>query len=186
MPAIRRRARIQPLRKFGNPVGEAVGVQPYTAWQQAFDPLLTPGARNYWKTHNFKSIPDGLIDVVIEYIKTLPSPQCEIFFGAIGGATKRPASDATAYAHRDAEFVMNVHGRWDDPADDERCIAWSRAYFEASAPFASAGAYVNFMTSDEQDRVRAAYGSNYDRLAMVKKKYDPSNLFRTNWNVKPA
>jgi len=177
---------IQPLRKFGTPVGEHVGVQPYTAWQKAFDPLLTPGARNYWKTHNFTSIKDELIDVVIQYINTLPSPHCEIFFGAIGGATKRPAPDATAYAHRDAEFVMNVHGRWETPEEDERCIAWSRDYFKASAPFASAGAYVNFMTAEETNRVKSAYGVNYDRLAKVKGKYDPDNLFRTNWNVKPA
>ncbi len=177
---------IQPLRKFGKPVGAHVGVQPYAAWQKAFDPLLTPGARNYWKSHNFTTIADGLIDVVIEYVKRLPSPHCEIFFGAIGGATKRPAPDATAYPHRDAEFVMNVHGRWETPAEDERCIAWSRDYFRASAPFASGGAYVNFLTADETDRVRAAYGPNYDRLARVKAKYDPNNLFRTNWNVKPA
>jgi len=177
---------IQPLRTFGNPVGEHVGVQPYAAWQKAFDPLLTPGARNYWKSHNFTTIADGLIDVVIEYVKRLPSPHCEIFFGGIGGATKRPAPDATAYPHRDAEFVMNVHGRWETPAEDERCIAWSRDYFRASAPFASGGAYVNFLTADETDRVRAAYGPNYDRLARVKAKYDPNNLFRTNWNVKPA
>jgi FAD/FMN-containing dehydrogenase len=177
---------IQPLRKFGKPVGAHVGVQPYTAWQKAFDPLLTPGARNYWKSHNFTTIADGLIDVVIEYVKRLPSPQCEVFFGGIGGATKRPAPDATAYPHRDAEFVMNVHGRWETPAEDERCIAWSRDYFRASAPFASGGAYVNFLTADETDRVRAAYGPNYDGLARVKAKYDPNNLFRTNWNVKPA
>ena len=99
---------IQPLRKFGKPVGEHVGVQPFTAWQKAFDPLLTPGARNYWKSHNFTILADGLIDVVIEYVKRLPSPHCEIFFGAIGGATMRPAPDATAYAHRDAAFVMKV------------------------------------------------------------------------------
>jgi FAD/FMN-containing dehydrogenase len=177
---------IQPLRKFGKPVGEHVGVQPYVAWQKAFDPLLTPGARNYWKSHNFTTIADGLIDVVIEYVRRLPSPHCEIFFGGIGGATKRPARDATAYPHRDAEFVMNVHGRWETPEEDGRCIAWSRDYFRASAPFASGGAYVNFLTADETDRVRAAYGLNYDRLARVKAKYDPENLFRTNWNVKPA
>jgi len=177
---------IRPLQGLGQPVGQHVGVQPYTDWQQAFDPLLTPGARNYWKSHNFTTLADGLFDVVIEYVERLPSPQCEIFFGAIGGATKRPAPDTTAYPHRDAEFVMNVHGRWTDAADDERCIAWSRDYFSASAPFASAGAYLNFMTADEEDRVRVAYGSNYDRLARVKKQYDPENLFRTNWNVKPA
>jgi FAD/FMN-containing dehydrogenase len=176
---------IQPLRKFGKPLGEHIGVQPFTAWQKAFDPLLTPGARNYWKSHNFTTMADGLIDVVIEYVKKLPSPHCEIFFGAIGGATMRPAPDATAYAHRDAAFVMNVHGRWETPAEDERCIAWSRDYYRASASFASAGAYVNFLTADETDRVKVAYGQNYDRLAKVKRKYDPENLFRTNWNVKP-
>lgn len=177
---------IKPLRTFGTPLGEHVGVQPYVAWQQAFDPLLTPGTRNYWKSHNFSVLADGLFDAVIEYINKLPSSQCEIFFGAIGGATERQAPDAMAYAHRDAKFVMNVHGRWDDPADDESCIGWARSFFNASAPYASGGVYVNFLTSDEADRVRSAYGSNYDRLAQIKRKYDPDNLFRTNQNIVPA
>jgi len=177
---------IKPLRKFGTPLGEHVGVQPYVAWQQAFDPLLTAGARNYWKSHNFSTLKDGLLDAVIAYVGKLPSPQCEIFFGAIGGATTRPAPDSTAYPHRDAKFVMNVHGRWEDPADDKRCIGWARDYFNASAPFASGGVYVNFLTADEGDRVRSAYGPNYDRLAQVKRKYDPDNLFRMNQNIEPA
>jgi FAD/FMN-containing dehydrogenase len=177
---------IDPLRKFGTPLGEHVGVQPYTAWQQAFDPLLTPGARNYWKSHNFSTLQDGLFDAVIESIENLPSPQCEIFFGAIGGATTRPAPDSAAYAHRDAQFVMNVHGRWQEKADDERCIGWAREFFKASAPFASGGVYVNFLTADEGDRVRSAYGPNYDRLAQVKRTYDPDNLFRMNQNIQPA
>lgn len=177
---------IKPLRKFGTPLGEHVGVQPYVAWQQTFDPLLTFGARNYWKSHNFSTLNDGLFDVVIEYIGKLPSPQTEIFFGAIGCATTRPAPDSAAYAHRDALFVMNVHCRWEDSADDKRCIAWARDYFNASAPFASGGVYVNFLTADESDRVRFAYGLNYDRLARVKRKYDPNNLFRMNQNIAPA
>jgi FAD/FMN-containing dehydrogenase len=177
---------IEPLRKFGTPLGEHVGVQPYVAWQQAFDALLTSGARNYWKSHNLAMLNDGLFDTVIESVGKLPSPQCEIFFGAIGAATTRPAPDSTAYAHRDANFVMNVHGRWDDPADDKRCIDWARDFFNASAPFASGGAYVNFLTADEGDRVRSAYGANYDRLAQVKRKYDPDNLFRVNQNIEPA
>jgi FAD/FMN-containing dehydrogenase len=177
---------IEPLRKFGTPLGEHVGVQPYVAWQQAFDPLLTPGARNYWKSHNFSTLEDGLFDAVVESIGKLPSPQCEIFFGAIGGATTRPAPDSAAYPHRDAKFVVNVHGRWEDPADDKRCIGWARDFFNASAPFASGGVYVNFLTADEGDRVRSAYGPNYDRLAQVKRKYDPSNLFRMNQNIEPA
>src|SRR5690606_9408303 len=177
---------VQPLRGFGTLLGEHIGVQPYINWQKAFDPLLTPGARNYWKSHNFTKLDDGLFDAVIEYIGTLPSPQCEIFFGAIGGATTRKPPDFTAYAHRDARFVMNVHGRWDDPADDKRCIAWARDFFAASAPFARGGVYVNFLTSDETDIVRAAYGPNYDRLAQVKRKYEPDNLLRMNQNIAPA
>jgi FAD/FMN-containing dehydrogenase len=177
---------IQPLRKFGTPVGEFVGVQPYVNWQKAFDPLLTTGARNYWKSHNFSTLKDGLFDAVIEYVGKLPSPQCEIFFGAIGGATTKPAPDSTAYAHRDAKFVMNVHGRWDSAAEDKLGIGWARDYFKASAPFASGGVYVNFLTADEDDRIGAAYGPSYTRLAQVKRKYDPKNLFCVNQNIKPA
>jgi FAD/FMN-containing dehydrogenase len=177
---------IEPLRRLGSPFGEHVGVQPYVAWQQTFDPLLTAGSRNYWKSHNLSTLEDGLLDVVVEYAGTLPSPQCEIFFGALGGAAERPAPGSTAYAHRDARFVMNVHGRWEDPTDDTACIGWARDFFNASAPFASGGVYVNFLTADERDRVRSAYGSNYDRLARVKREYDPANLFRMNQNIEPA
>ncbi len=178
-------ALIEPLRRFGSPLGEHVGVQPYVAWQRAFDPLLAAGARNYWKSHNFTTLQDGLLDAVIAAVGTLPSPQCEIFFGALGGATSRPAPDATAYAHRDAQFVMNVHGRWESPADDTHCIRWARDFFQAAAPFASSGVYVNFLTADEVDRVRAAYGPNYDRLVEVKRTYDPDNVFRINQNIAP-
>ena len=177
---------IEPLRRFGTPWGEHVGVQPYVAWQKTFDPLLTPGARNYWKSHNFSTLEDALFDVVVAYVGKLPSPECEIFFGAIGGATTRPAPDSAAYPHRDAKFVMNFHGRWEDPADDERCVGWARDFFNATAPFANGGVYVNFLTADEGDRVRAAYGPNYDRLVRVKRRYDPANLFRMNQNIPPA
>jgi FAD/FMN-containing dehydrogenase len=177
---------IQPLRKFGTPWGEHIGVQPYVDWQKTFDPLLTPGARNYWKSHNFSTLKDGLFDVVVEHAGRLPSPQCELFFGAIGGATTRPAPDSTAYPHRDAKFVMNFHGRWENPSDDKRCIGWARDFFNATTPFSTGGVYVNFMTADEGDRVRAAYGGNYDRLARVKRKYDPDNLFHMNQNIGPA
>ncbi|HSB80287.1 MAG TPA: BBE domain-containing protein, partial [Candidatus Methylomirabilis sp.] len=177
---------IKPLHTFGTPLGAHVGVQPYVAWQQAFDPLLTAGARNYWKSHNLSTLKDGLFDAVIAYIGKLPSPQCEIIFGAIGGATARPAPGSAAYVHRDAKFVMNVHGRWEDPTDDKLCIGWARDFFNATTPFASGGVYVNFLTADEDDRVRSAYGPNYDRLAQVKRKYDPDNLFRMNQNIVPA
>lgn len=176
---------IAPLRRFGDLHGEHVGVQPYTAWQKAFDPLLTPGARNYWKSHNFTEIRDGAVDSMIEYAGKLPSPQCEILIGHIAGAANRIPADATAYAHRDAKFVLNVHGRWNEPEEDDRCIDWARRFFEASKPYASAGAYVNFMTEDERDRVASAYGANYARLAQIKHRYDPENVFHLNQNIKP-
>jgi hypothetical protein len=161
-------------------------VQPYTAWQQAFDPLLTRGARNYWKSHNFSQLSDGAIDVIIDYASTLPSPQCEIFVGTIGGQTARVAPEAMAYSSRDANYVMNVHARWESATEDERCIAWARQFFAKSQPFASGGAYINFLTQDETTRIAFAYGAAYHRLMEVKKKYDPANLFRMNHNIKPA
>ena len=173
------------LRTFGDILGEHVGAQPYTQWQKAFDPLLAPGARNYWKSHNFTELSDGALDAIIEYAGKLPSPQCEIFIGHIAGAANRVAPDAMAYAHRDAKFVLNVHGRWESPAQDVSCIEWARAFFNASAPYASAGAYVNFMTEEEGNRVAAAYGSNYDRLVQIKRRYDPENIFHLNQNIKP-
>jgi FAD/FMN-containing dehydrogenase len=177
---------IAALSEFGTPVGQHVGVQPYTAWQQAFDPLLSAGKRNYWKSHNLSAIEDGLLDVVIDAMDRLPSPMCEMFFAALGGAAGRPSAESAAYSQRDARFVMNVHGRWEDPADDEDCIRWARDVFNATEPFADAGVYVNFLTAEEGDRVSAAYGPNYARLAEVKRKYDPENLFRMNQNIRPA
>ncbi|HTH60538.1 MAG TPA: FAD-binding oxidoreductase [Paraburkholderia sp.] len=177
---------VDEVRRFGTPYGEHLGPMPYEAWQQAFDPLLTPGARNYWKSHNLTTIEDGLIDALIHAIGHLPSPQCEIFFGAVGGQMTRVARDATAYPSRDATYVMNVHGRWDEGADDERCVAWARAFFDASAPFALGSVYVNFLTEEETARIDAAYGPNYERLAAVKARYDPHNLFRHNQNIKPS
>jgi FAD/FMN-containing dehydrogenase len=176
---------IAPVRGFGPAVGEHVGPVPYVAWQQAFDPLLTPGARNYWKSHNFTELSDGALDSIVEFAGRLPLPQCEIFVGLIAGAANRVAPDATAYRHRDAKFVMNVHGRWDTAAEDETGTTWARAFFKASAPYASAGAYVNFMTAEETERIRAAYGANYDRLVAIKRRYDPENVFHLNQNIAP-
>ena len=177
---------IAPLRKFGSAHGEHIGVQHYTAWQQAFDPLLTPGARNYWKSHNFSRLSEGAIDAIIEYAGKLPSPHCEIFIGTIGGQTARVAPEAMAYSSRDASYVLNVHGRWESADDDERCIAWAREFFAKSKPFASGGVYINFLTQDETDRIAFAYGKTYQRLVELKKKYDPTNLFRMNQNIKPV
>jgi FAD/FMN-containing dehydrogenase len=178
---------IEPLRRVATPHGEHLGAQPYVAWQRAFDPLLTPGARNYWKSHNFSQLSDGAIEVVIDFASKLPSPHCEIFVAQIGGQASRIGSDETAYSHRDAKFVLNVHGRWENAAEDQRCIAWARDFFDAAAPHATGGVYVNFMTQEEVDRVPAAYtAAVWKRLVAVKNKWDPTNLFRMNQNIKPS
>lgn len=177
---------IEPLRSFGTAHGEQIGVQPYTAWQQAFDPLLTKGARNYWKSHNFSRLSDDAISTIIEYAGKLPAPLCEIFIGTVGGQTARVAPGAMAYSNRDANYVMNVHARWETAAEDGRCIAWAREFFARSQPYASGGAYINFLTQDEADRIAFAYGTAYKRLTELKKKYDPTNLFRMNQNIKPV
>ncbi|HEX9653822.1 MAG TPA: BBE domain-containing protein, partial [bacterium] len=140
--------------------------------------------RAHWKSHNFAELKDGALDSMIEFASKLPTPQCEIFIGLISGAANRVPADAMAYGHRDAKFVLNVHGRWDDAAEDQKGIAWARQFFKASAPYASGGAYINFMTEDESDRVASAYGANYERLAQIKKKYDPDSVFHLNQNIK--
>jgi len=174
------------LRALGTPVGSHLGVMPFVAFQASFDPLLTPGARNYWKSHNFNDLSDEVLDVVVEYAGKLPSDQSEIFLAQMGGATSRIARDATAYLHRDARFVLNVHTRWKAAGDDRQCIDWARAFFDAAAPFATGGVYINFMPEDEVDRVEETHGENYARLQQVKTKYDPDNLFCVNQNIAPA
>jgi len=176
---------LAPLRAIGKPIADVISPHPFIGFQAAFDPLLTPGARNYWKSHDFLALDDGLLDSLLEYVGTLPDPQCEIFIAQMGGATNRVPTEATAYRHRDAEFVMNVHGRWDAAKHDDRCIGWCRSLFEAASSYATGGVYVNFMTEEEVGRVQAAYGASYQRLVELKRKYDPTNLFRLNQNIRP-
>jgi FAD/FMN-containing dehydrogenase len=176
---------LEPLRKFGQPIADVVGPAPFEGWQQAFDPLLTPGARNYWKSHNFTELSDGAIDALIEYAGNLPTPLSEIFIGQLGGAINRVSPDATAYPHRDAKFVLNVHTRWEDKGMDGKCVEWAKKFFDATARYANGSVYVNFI-SDGEERVANAFGVNYERLAKLKKKYDPSNFFVTNQNIRPT
>ena len=174
------------LRGCGKPVGEHVGAMPFAAWQVAFDPLLAPGARNYWKSHDFKALDRDVERVVCDAVGRLPSDECEVFIGHLGGAVNRVAASDTAYPHRDVEYVINVHTRWREPSQDSECIGWARGLFDALTPHATGGVYVNFMPEDETQRVAAgAYGSNYARLAALKAKYDPTNLFSQNQNIRP-
>jgi FAD/FMN-containing dehydrogenase len=181
------RKAVAPIRALGKPIADVVGPSPFVGWQTAFDPLLAPGARNYWKSHDFVELGDAAIDVMIDHVDRLPSPDCEVFLGHLGGAMSRVPAQATAYPHRAVQFVMNVHTRWSEPSQDEGCIAWARSLFDAMTPHATGGVYVNFMPEEEMQRVsRGAYGPNYERLSKLKARYDPKNLFRMNQNIQPT
>jgi FAD/FMN-containing dehydrogenase len=173
------------LRELGTPLGDGIGPHLFSDFQRAFDPLLTPGFRNYWKSHNFKEISDGLVDAIVHYAGRLPSSQTEIFIAQMGGATNRVAEDATAYPHRDIEFIMNVHTRWEQPTEDEKCISWARDFFKATNFFAAKGVYVNFV-SEGDDNTQEAYATNLSRLRSAKAKYDPENILRSNLNIAPT
>jgi FAD/FMN-containing dehydrogenase len=165
---------VAPFKAIGKPIADVVGPAPFAAWQMAFDPLLTPGERNYWKSHDFIELSDGLIDAVLNAVRTLPSPACEIFIASLGGAINRIPSEATAYPHRDVNFVMNVHTRWSSPSEDKACIAWARAFYDAAAPFATGGVYVNFMPDDEAC-IQAAPTVRTTTASPRSTRYDPRN-----------
>jgi FAD/FMN-containing dehydrogenase len=177
---------VRPLRALGKPIADVISPHPFSGWQAAFDPLLTPGARNYWKSHDFRDLPDAAIKAIVDAARSLPSPECEVFIAHVGGAMARVAPNATAWPNRDAHFIMNAHARWRDKGQDSVGIAWARQLSEATAAFALGTVYVNFMPEDENDRVANAYGTNYHRLAEIKRRYDPDNLFRMNQNIRPT
>jgi len=175
---------LAPLRRIGSPIVDVVGPHSFVAWQSAFDPLLTPGARNYWKSHDLGQLSDDACNTMIEFAGRLPTSECEIFIAGLGGAMGRIAPNATAYGGRAANFILNVHTRWRDPSDDKRCIDWARDFFDKTAPHALGTAYVNFLTEEEGKRLADSYGANYKRLADIKAKRDPRNFFRVNQNIR--
>jgi FAD/FMN-containing dehydrogenase len=176
---------LAPLRGYGDPVADGVAPTPYPAVQRVLDDLYGPGMRNYWTSQNFTELSDGVIDTVVEFAGRLPTPHSDILLHQVGGAINDVAPDATAYPHRDVEFVLTPGARWEDPAQDEACVAWIREIRETLAEHATGGVYVNFV-SEGEERERAAYGENYDRLVELKNEWDPENLFRANQNVAPT
>ena len=176
---------LAPLREYGDPIADAVAPTPYTVVQSILDDLYAAGARNYWTSQNFTELTDDVIDTVVGLVERLPTPQSDVLIHQVGGAINDVAPDATAYPHRDAEFIVSPGARWEDPSDDDACIAWVRECREALAEHATGGVYVNFV-SEGEERERAAYGENYDRLVELKNEYDPGNLFRMNQNVVPT
>lgn len=177
---------LQPLREVGEPIVDLIDTYPYTVFQQMLDAGYAPGARNYWKSQFIEPLSDEAIDLVVEYAATRPSPFTEILIEHLGGAITHTESAATAYPHRDAPFTFNVFPRWEDPTEDEEHIAWAHRFFEAMTPHLAEGVYVNFLSQEGEERVKAAYGDNYERLVELKTTYDPDNLFQMNQNIKPS
>ena len=164
---------------------ELVGQVPYPAINAAFDGLFPKGIRQYWKGNFVKELSDEAIAAHVEHGSKSPTVSSTMHLYPIDGACHRVGPDDTAFGHRDANFAMVVVSAWGDPADDKANTQWVRDYSDAITPYSEQGGYINFMAADDDNRVPANYGGNYDRLVEVKRKYDPGNLFRVNQNIKP-
>ena len=177
---------VQPLKAFGSPLMDVLGPIPYLGQQSLLENAMPPHLRNYWKADFISMVGDGVIQAAVEAFSHVPSPLSSILFFPIHGAATRVTPYATAYPHR-AGIHLGIYSLWNDPDVDEANVAWVRRTWEAIQPFVPGGVYVNELGEDEGDsRVRQAYGGNYDRLARLKAKYDPQNLFRLNANIAPA
>jgi FAD/FMN-containing dehydrogenase len=176
-----------PIRaQFGPPALDWVGPISHPALNSMFDGLYPAGDQWYWKADFVKEIPDEAVDIHVQYGEALPTWKSTMHLYPINGVAGRVAKDATAWNYRDANWGMVMVGVSPDPADNEQMIEWTRSYWSALHPYSAGGAYINMMMEEGQDRVRASYGDHYDRLAQIKAKYDPNNLFRVNQNIKPA
>lgn len=177
---------LEPIRRAAPSVAELVTPMPYPALNSAFDELLPPGLQHYWKASFASELTDGAIEAHIEHGPKIPVVNSTMHIYPINGACHRVASDATAFAYRDATFATVIAGMWPDPADNDKNIKWVKDYYKALEPHSAAGGYINFMADDDQDRIHDNYKDNYSRLATIKKQYDPGNLFHENQNIKPA
>lgn len=176
----------KPLRDFKKPALELTGPIPHPALQSMFDGVYPAGMQWYWKADFVKTLPDEAIAQHLKYAAKLPTLQSTMHLYPINGAAGRVKRGATAWWHRDVTWTEVIVGVDPDPAKKEEITAWAKEYWSALHPYSASGAYVNFMMEEGEDRIRATYGENYDRLARIKKRYDPTNLFRINQNIKPA
>jgi FAD/FMN-containing dehydrogenase len=181
-------ALLQPLRDSTGPMADMVAPITYEQQQQLMDEGFPFGLQNYWKSEFLKSLPDEAIDTIVERFNSVPSPLTAVVLEQFGGAYRRVASGDSAFAHRDWDYNFLIISRWTDPAESERHIQWARGVWQAVQPFAPGSVYVNYLEPGQEgtDRVRAAYGPVYDRLVALKNRYDPSNFFQLNQNIKPT
>jgi FAD/FMN-containing dehydrogenase len=176
----------RPMRSVGKPALDHVGPMPFPALQSLFDPLYPAGLQWYWRADFVKELSDEAIAKHLEHASRLPTGHSTAHIYPINGAAHRVGKADTAFSYRDANWALVIVGVDPDPANKEKITKWCKDYFDALHPYSAGGAYVNFMMEEGQERVKASFRDNYDRLAAIKKKYDPSNLFRVNQNIRPA
>jgi FAD/FMN-containing dehydrogenase len=179
---------VQPLRELGEPLLDLSGPWPWVGLQSGFDPLFPKGNLYYWKSRSLAELSDAAIAEIAEYAGRRPSPQTDIVVWHNGGAISRVGETETAYGGRDAAFLVTGEASWADPALTDEAIAWGREFWDAMGKHSTGGLYLNFpgLGEENDELVRAGHGVNYDRLAQLKKQYDPENLFRMNLNIAPA
>ncbi len=176
----------RPMRSVGSPLLDNVGPVPFPVVQSIFDGLFVSGLQWYWRADNFTELSDEAIARHVEHGPKLPTMLSTMHLYPVNGAAQRVGKNDTAYNFREALFAEVIVGVDPDPANAEKITKWCKDYWEALHPYSAGGAYVNFMMDEGQDRVQATYRDNYERLASIKKKYDPTNFFRVNQNIRPA
>jgi FAD/FMN-containing dehydrogenase len=178
---------LAPVKAFGSPVGDVVQKRPYVAQQTLLDATQPKGRRYYWKSEYLRGLDPALFTRAIEHAGRIRSPHSAILIFPLEGALNQLPENHSAVGNRDAVAVLNISGAWERPDGDAENIEWARAAWRDMRQFSTGGTYINFLTDDEgDDRTRAAYRTNYDRLAEIKATWDPSNLFRTNKNIDPG
>lgn len=176
---------LKPFHDVAPVMAEHVGPMPYPALNSAFDGLVPPGLQHYWKANFVKELTDDAIAAHLLHGPKVPVVNSTMHIYPINGACHRVKADETAFAYRDANFATVIAGMWPDPSQNAANTKWVREYYDATAPHSEEGGYINFMSEDDQGRIKANYKGNYKRLVDVKRKYDPNNLFHVNQNIKP-
>jgi FAD/FMN-containing dehydrogenase len=177
---------VRPLKELGDPVADLMGPLPYVAMQSLVDPLWGPGAHSYMKAGFMGGLDDAAIDTLIRYHQSSVSPKSEIHIHHMGGAVARVPAGATAFGDRSAPFLLNIIASTFAADGYDATVGWAQELHASIAPSLTGGSYINFLSAEGDARVRAAYGSNYDRLVALKDEYDPTNLFRLNQNIAPS
>ena len=177
---------LRPLRAVWSPSTDTVGLTSYVALQSAPDTSFPTGRLHYWKSGYLRDMTDGAIQTLLEHVPQMPSAMSGVGLQRLHGAAGRVPPDATAFPHRADQYDLVILAQWADPLESSRNIAWARGLFDAMRPHLQDAVYVNNLGAEGPERVRAAYGPNYERLAEAKRKYDPGNVFRLNQNVPPG